>query len=631
MKNQIANKKLLLICFFIFFMILGAIFLFSALQNNSFEDEIAYSSNRDFRTQVNPKSSSIPITYSQDLDLDGEYVYNVTDFGGPAGWYNFTSWPGDSYEGDWEPKVGGQIKINFTGFFDKDPNNWGDEFDDPIPWMDIEIIKNDAGVLVSNFTLTNRSNTELSNNLILGYSSFQPGFLIPIDNLTNVKKLAIDHASTGYFPGQSIVEESYNFLYVEHENIGGLKTSLIYDRWTGLLVWANASLGQYSLEIKTLNFTFNRDLPFNYTVKNFGEPLKWVNFTDEFQGYVNTNATGIIKVNFTGEYNKDIHDESIFDNPIPWLNISFIENTTGVLNINNTIYNVSNSETALNLHIGFNNFSSGFLIPTDNLTKIKEKAILEGSGGDAGGFLRIEETGLTIKFIFIKTGGVNFSATTYDKYTGLLMWVKSTSGNFSLEMELVLSYQESDPIPPPDPYTKTIYITDVTEKKGDTEYDNFTLPFVLLVCGAAASFSMLVWKRDIKMLKNIFIGILGAICFSSLLVYNYWLSTGVASIDEDSDETPLEVVEDITLIVDFGDGTVKIWKDFTLTEGKTSVLDALDKYCDIKYEDYGWGILVTEIDGVEGDWVYEVNGEQPGHGADRHYLRDGDEIEWSLV
>jgi hypothetical protein len=115
------------------------------------------------------------------------------------------------------------------------------------------------------------------------------------------------------------------------------------------------------------------------------------------------------------------------------------------------------------------------------------------------------------------------------------------------------------------------------------------------------------------------------------LIYNYWLTTGAYSIDETSEETPLEVVEDIILIVDFGDGTVKIWEDFTLTEGKTTVLDALDKYCDIEYDDYGWGVLVTEIDGVEGDWIYEVNGEQPDHGADRHYLRDGDTIEWMLV
>ncbi|TFG13801.1 MAG: DUF4430 domain-containing protein [Promethearchaeota archaeon] len=301
------------------------------------------------------------------------------------------------------------------------------------------------------------------------------------------------------------------------------------------------------------------------------------------------------------------------------------------MNTNFTLCNISNSEAALNLHMGFNNFSSGFLIPTDNLTRLKEKAILEGSGENANGFLIIEETGLTIKFIFIETGGENFSAITYDKITGLLMWIKAISGNFSLEMELLLSYQESDPIPPPDPYTKTIYITDVSEKKVKSELENFTIPFILLGCGAAASFSLLVWKKDNKRLKYLLTGIIGAICFSSLLVYNYWLTTGVASIDETSEDTPLEVVEDITLIVDFGDGNIKEWDDFTLREGKTSVLDALDKYCDIKYDDYGWGILVTEIDGVEGDWIYEVNGEQPGHGADRHYLRDGDTIEWILV
>ena len=628
MNNKVLNKKLLLISFFIFFMAIGAIFFYSTLQNNASEVDTTSSSNHDSKIQFKPKSASIPGNYSQDLDLDGVYVYNVTSFGGPSSWYNFSWWlPNYGHEGDWEPKAGGQIKINLTGFYDKDPNNWGDIFDDPIPWMDIEVMKNDSGLLVSNFTLANSSSTEVSMNLILGYNSFQPGFLIPIDNLTNIKKMAIEQASEGF----SIVEETHNLLYVGFENAGGLKTNLIYDKWTGLLVWANSSSGDYNLEINSLNFTFNRDLTFNYTVNEFGEPLKWFNFTDEFKGYANTNATGLIGVNFTNDYDKEIYDKSIFDNPIPWINITFTENNTGILNTNFTICNISNSEAALNLHIGFNNFSSGFLIPTDNLTKIKEKAILEGSGENANGFLRIEETGLTIKFIFIETGGVNFSATTYDKYTGLLMWVKTTSGNFSLEMELVLSYQESDLVPPPDPYTKTIYITDVSEKKGDTEFDDFTIPFVLLACGAAASFSLLVLKKDIKMLKYLFIGIFGAICFSSLLVYNYWVSTGVRSIDEKSDETPLEVVEDITLSVDFGDGSVKTWKDFTLTEGKTTVLDALEKYCDVKYEDYGWGILVTEIDGVEGDWVYEVNGEQPGHGADRHYLRDGDTIEWSLV
>ena len=133
------------------------------------------------------------------------------------------------------------------------------------------------------------------------------------------------------------------------------------------------------------------------------------------------------------------------------------------------------------------------------------------------------------------------------------------------------------------------------------------------------------------MLKYIFIGIFGSMCFSYLLVYNYWLTTGVASSYKTCSETPLEVVEDITLTVDFGNDTIKVWGDFILTGSKTSVLDALEKYCDVEYDDYGWGVLVTGIDGAEGDWLYEVNGEKPGCGADRYYLRDGDDIKWILT
>ncbi len=609
-------------------MAIGAIIFYSTLQNNRIEEDTIFSSNHISK----PKSASIPENYSQDLDLDGVYVYNVTDFGGTTSWHNFSSEePLYGYEGDWAAEIGGQIKINITGFYNEDPLYWGDIFYDSIPWMDIEIIKNDSGVPVSNFTLTNRSNTEISYNLILGYSSFQPGFLIPIDNLTNIKKIAIEEVDKAYFSGQSIVEESYHFLYIGYENVGGMKTNMLYDKSTGLLVWAKTSLGGYQMEISSLNFTYNLDLTYNYTVKAFGEPFKWFNMSGDFKGNVNTTINGLVRVNFTGYHDKDVNDNSIFENPIPWIDIAFIENNTGILNTNFTLNDISNSEAALNLHIGFNNFSSGFLIPTNNLTSLKENATLEGSGDQSNYLLfSIEETGLTVKFIFIETGGENYSITTYDKRTGLLMAMRAVSGNFLLDMELVLYYEESNPIPPPNPYTKTIYNIDVEEKKGEKEYSNFTIPFILLGCGAAASFGLLVWKKETKMLKYLFTGIFGAICFSSLLVFNYWLNSGAASTDEKSNETALEVVEDITLIVDFGDGNIKSWKGFTLSGGKTTVLDALDKYCDIKYDDYGWGILVTEIDGVDGKWIYEVNGEKPGHGADRHYLRDGDTIRWEF-
>ena len=33
--------------------------------------------------------TSIPVSYSQDLDINGTYVYNITQFNTEVGWYNF--------------------------------------------------------------------------------------------------------------------------------------------------------------------------------------------------------------------------------------------------------------------------------------------------------------------------------------------------------------------------------------------------------------------------------------------------------------------------------------------------------------------------------------------------------------
>ena len=604
-------------------MAIGAIFLYSLLLNNEFEEDTISSSNFNSKNISSPKLAAIPANYSQDLDLDGVYEYNVTQFGdSESWWYYFED------RGKWKTDPSGKVRINFTGFYDNDPRDYGGAFPDTnMPYYDIEIFNSTDPLPI--FQENNLSNREVAYSMCISYNGFNSGFLIPIDNLTNIKKIAIEEAG-GYTKGAVIVEESYHFLYISFESYNKERNSyLLYDKSTGLLVWANiTSYFGYKLEINSLNFTLNMDTAFNYTVNEFGEPISWFNLTNDFKGYANTNATGIISVNFTGNYDKNVNDNSIFNNPIPWINITFIENNTGILITNFTLCNISNSEAALNLHVGYNNFSSGFLVPTENLALLKENAKSEGSGDKANGFLRIEETGLTIKFIFIETGGQNFSKTTYDKHTGLLMAVRAVSGNFLLDMELILYYEESDPMPPLEP--NMVIFKERSEKTGDSEFANFIIPFIFLGGGALMSFGLLIWKKDTKMLKHLFTGIFGALCFSSLIVYNYWLTTGLASTDEDSEKELLERVEDITLIVDFGDGTIKNWEEFTLSGGRTTVLDALDKYCDIKYDDYGWGIIVTEIDGVEGDWLYEVNDEYPSHGADRHYLRDGDTIRWEF-
>jgi hypothetical protein len=61
------------------------------------------------------------------------------------------------------------------------------------------------------------------------------------------------------------------------------------------------------------------------------------------------------------------------------------------------------------------------------------------------------------------------------------------------------------------------------------------------------------------------------------------------------------------------------------------VLDALKEKCDVKTKEYSYGTLVIGIDGVEGDWIYYVNGKYAGVGAAAYYLDNGDEIYWKHV
>ena len=91
---------------------------------------------------------TIPPNFYSELDTDSLYVYNVTKFGGDLNWLDL----------EWAPKyntttnAGGQISVNFTGFYDKDPRDIFNGFESPIPYMDVEFIENQGGILISNHT-----------------------------------------------------------------------------------------------------------------------------------------------------------------------------------------------------------------------------------------------------------------------------------------------------------------------------------------------------------------------------------------------------------------------------------------------------------------------------------------------
>ena len=182
---------------------------------------------------VRGNGDSIPTGYYQQFNLNGTYVYNVTAFGAEKSWLNY-SW--DTI-GNIMTNIGGQIFINFTGFYDRDPNDaFGDDFPDTnMPWMDISIYNSS---LNENLKLSNISNSEVASNLLLNYWSFHAGFLVP-KNWTWLNETA--HANADAGNAALTVEESYNFISFDFDQTGTQRTKLIYDKTAGLLVSANTS------------------------------------------------------------------------------------------------------------------------------------------------------------------------------------------------------------------------------------------------------------------------------------------------------------------------------------------------------------------------------------------------------
>ena len=560
-------------------------------------------------------------SYSQNLNFNKTYVYEVSQFGDSVGWYNFTPWPENSFEGDWKTNPGGQIKINLSGFYNKDVNDWGNIFNDPIPWYDIEFYENNLGILDMNFTLSNRSNSEVARALTLGYNSFQPGFLIPNENLTNVKDLAINQSDPGGLydiDGDLVLEETHNFLYIGFEQTGGgQKTFLVYDKFTGLLVWAKTSIFGYMLEIRSLNFTLDFSSSFKYNVLQFGGAAGWYNFTpwpgNSFEGDWKTNIGGQIIVNLTGYYNKDSNDwGNVIDDPIPWFDIEIIENNSGILMTNFSLTNRSNSELSWAFTLGYNNFQSGFIIQIiDNITRVKKLA-LDGASGFVNGLVSVVDTQLTIKITFDQIGGGQQTNMIYEKQTGILLWANTSIGSYLLEIVL-------------DNYVPW-------ESVGEeiSHIDNSLLKFLPYIF--IASISIILISASLitsrfktkfrKFNKYILIAIIATASFTSFFVFT-------SSIEISEVNEPLREVQDIYLIVDYGNGTIKTWENFELTNYNTTAFDALTKWCEIEYTDYGdMGIIVESVNDIGGNWRYSINDEFPGVSAYKYNLQNGDTVKW---
>jgi len=385
----------------------------------------------------------VPPQYSEELDLNGEYIYNVLDFGEDSNWINFS----DNSEGEWSTNISDKIRINITGFYNRDPNDVvGDTFSDTdMPWFDIEIFKETN----LNFTLFNVSNSELARNLKLGFSGFQSGFLIPNNQTDWIKANATLEANgASDLTADLTMEETYNFLYFRFDQYGEIqnqKTELIYDKKTGLLVKANTTLGDFKLALSLTNYTLDIETEYKYNVNTF-EPLGWAIWTDLWGNYKDIYATGSergwVLVNFTGFYHRDplLWDPDPFKyaGGRPWLDIKVVYQGDVRTDITMQMDNISDSECANNLLISFPGFLSGFLLPTvNNETYDIEAEVIAASWFTVDREFTYEETDLTINMYFICGG--SFPQETrliYEKITGILLYVDTLGQNYHLEMNI---------------------------------------------------------------------------------------------------------------------------------------------------------------------------------------------------
>lgn len=466
------NKKTIFFSIFALLLIFQGLFLVSTSNAKAYQE--------------------IPQDFYQDLNLNGTYVYNVTQFGGDLNWvglnwvskYNTTT------------NAGGQVSLNFTGFYEKDPDDIFNLFESPMSYMDIEFIENQAGVLVSNHTFSNVSNGEAAFNMLLGYNSFQSGFLLPTDNLTNLKNQALVQDS-GFMAGEINVEETYNFISFDFkQDSGAQNTTLVYEKKSGMLVWARTKmipitnpLG-FSLEMFLTNFSLDFDELYIYNVSKFEGAAFWYDWDFNYIDTWTTNPGGLVTINFTDYYLKDSREPVWAMDAFPstmkraWFDIEiFYKGFFGPIGPIISLKNISNREAALQMGIGFGGFQSGYMLPSiNNITFLEELAIAASNQGE----LTITETDLTIKISYDQIGG--FEQKThliYEKHTGLLLWVDTFINPYVLEM-CINGYSPPDTPSQPTPPDETIPF----------------FPFLLLGITITGALILIMWIVS-KKLKSI--------------------------------------------------------------------------------------------------------------------------------
>jgi len=451
-------------------------------------------------------NATMPPQYSEELDLNGEYIYNVTFWGGedPA----VIIWEGFDWgvvHGYANSSVGGQIHVNFTGFYKKHPFDWG-LFDSPAPYLNISFYEYRSNLLMLNSSFYNFSSSETSMIMGLGFNTFFAGFLIPIHNITWLIQQAYAQSS-GFFENASVtVNEYVNMIHFDFSlDPGGLllsqNTSIIYDKNTGLLVWARVEMEGGAADFEFFldgyefeqspnpNYYNNYEKTYIYNVIKWGgvDPavIRWEGFDwGIVHGFANSSAGGQIHVNYSGFYNKHPYDWGLFPGPLPYIDISFYENQTGILTLNSTFTHFSTSEVSMIMGLGFNSFFAGFFVPIHNFTWLIQQAYTQASGYFENATVSVNEHLNMIKIDFsLGPGSFLLSQNTsliYDKTTGLLLWAKVEMEGGAADYEIELEgYEYNWP-----------------EPKNNQEIESYPIYMLLGIIGVISIISIFKIKKQ---------------------------------------------------------------------------------------------------------------------------------------
>jgi hypothetical protein len=138
----------------------------------------------------------------------------------------------------------------------------GDIFNDPNlkrAWINVSIYYvGDFPPPLPSMIVTNCSNREAASNLLLGYMDFQSGFLIPYFNETFLKTKAQEQSNKFGNLATIISKETdltIKFIFQQTFNsYPGFEwalqyTTLIYEKMTGLLLWADTNFKDFKLKI----------------------------------------------------------------------------------------------------------------------------------------------------------------------------------------------------------------------------------------------------------------------------------------------------------------------------------------------------------------------------------------------